>query len=257
MSKKDLNHSLKEAVLKYPAHLQSKISRDIPRVRFNISIGVNYGQIHDQTELAICDLGGGIGLFSIGCATYGFKRVVLVDDFEDEINYELGKDIFSVHKSCGIEIHSRDVVKDGINDIEGEFDIITSFDSMEHWHNSPKTLFKDVYKKLKPGGVFVLGVPNCVNMRKRLTVPFGYGKWSSMKEWYDNQLFRGHVREPDVDDLRYIARDLGLRDVKIVGRNWQGYYSPKKFTRIGAMLFDYPLRVMPSLCSDIYLIGVK
>jgi hypothetical protein len=47
---------------------------------------------------------------------------------------------------------------------------------MEHWHHSPKRLFRQVSDKLlKPGGRFVLAVPNCVNLRKRLSVPLGVG----------------------------------------------------------------------------------
>lgn len=257
MTKNKLSVSLEKALKSYPKELQTKISRDIPRIYFNIQSGLQTQKNKSVEDLSICDLGGGIGLFSVGCASHGFGRVVLVDDFEDEINHKLGESILSVHKGLGIEIYSRDVVKKGISDIEGKFDIITSFDSMEHWHDSPKKLFSGVYEKLNKGGVFVLGVPNCVNMRKRITVPFGYGKWSSMKAWYEDEIFRGHVREPDVDDLEYIAKDMGLKNVRVVGRNWQGYYSPNKLTRIGAMLFDYPLRVNPGLCSDIYLIGTK
>jgi hypothetical protein len=84
---------------------------------------------------------------------------------------------------------------------------------------------------LKPGGLFFLGVPNCVNLRKRITVPLGAGKWSAIEEWYEREMFRGHVREPDVGDLRYIARDLGLRDVRIFGRNWLGYASRHGWVR--------------------------
>ena len=59
-----------------------------------------------------------------------------------------------------------------------------------------------------------------MRIRKRLTVPFGSGKWSSMADWYEDPIFRGHVREPDVDDLFYIAREVGLVDVYIKGRHW-------------------------------------
>ena len=55
-------------------------------------------------------------------------------------------------------------------DLPYDFDVVTSFDNMEYWHNSKKKSFADV-GKLRPGGVFVLGLQNCVNMRKRLTVP--------------------------------------------------------------------------------------
>ena len=97
---------------------------------------------------------------------------------------------------------------------------MTSFDSMEHWHHSPKRLFRQVSAQLlKPRGRFVLGVPNCINARKRLSVPLGIGKWSAIEDRYEEPEFRGHVREPDVADLRYIARDMGLKDVQIFGRN--------------------------------------
>ncbi|HIN40800.1 MAG TPA: methyltransferase domain-containing protein [Flavobacteriales bacterium] len=224
---------------------------------FNVSVALASSKTKEHQELSICDLGGGIGLFSVGCATYGFKRTVLVDDFEDSVNHDLGDSILSVHKKCGIEIFSRDVIKKGIKDIEGNFDIITSFDSMEHWHDSPKKLFAEVAEKLNPSGVFVLGVPNCVNMRKRITVPFGHGKWSSIDEWYEIETFRGHVREPDVDDLKYIARDMNLKNIKILGRNWQGYYSQNSTIKLASKIMDYSLRLRPQLCSDIYLVGVK
>jgi hypothetical protein len=96
-----------------------------------------------------------------------------------------------------------------------------------------------------------------VNLRKRLTVPFGVGKWTPMWAWYEVERFRSHVREPDVDDLRYIAADLGLCNVKIIGRNWSGYRSRFRAARIITPLIDRLLRFWPSLCSDIYLVGRK
>jgi hypothetical protein len=94
-------------------------------------------------------------------------------------------------------------------------------------------------------------------MRKRITVPLGVGKWSEMQDWYETVKFRGHVREPDVSDLMYIARDMGLVDIAIHGRNWLGYYSANPAIRFATRIVDYPLRLKPSLCSDIYLIGKK
>jgi hypothetical protein len=104
-------------------------------------------------------------------------------------------------------------------------------------------------------GLFVLGVPNCVNLRKRITVPFGIGKWSHMRDWYEPAVFRGHVREPDVQDLKYIAGDMQLKNYRIIGRNWLGYSSKSRLVRKLTLFTDYLLRMRPSLCSDIYLIG--
>ena len=126
---------------------------------------------------------------------------------------------------------------------------------MEHWHNSPKRLFRSLASALKGGGLFIIGSPNCVNLRKRITVPFGVGKWSQIEDWYETERFRSHVREPDIADLRYIASDLGLEEVKIIGRNWTGYRSRFRVARMITPVIDRILRLRPSLCSDIYMVG--
>jgi hypothetical protein len=78
-----------------------------------------------------------------------------------------------------------------------------------------------------------------------------------MTDWYEEERFRGHVREPDVDDLSYIARDMKLARWHVVGRNWEGYSSRSRLSRLATLLADYPLRFCPSLCSAIYLLGYK
>jgi hypothetical protein len=58
-------------------------------------------------------------------------------------------------------------------------------------------------------------------------------------------------------DLRYIAADLGLRNVRIIGRNWSGYRSRFRAARLLTPPIDRILQCRPSLCSDIYLLGQK
>jgi hypothetical protein len=101
----------------------------------------------------------------------------------------------------------------------------------------------------------VIGVPNRVNARKRVTMLAGRNQWSPMEEWYEADAFRGHVREPDVRDLSYIARDLGLTEVEMWGRNWLGLKHRNPVTRAAATIADRPLRLRPGLCSDIYMAG--
>jgi SAM-dependent methyltransferase len=196
-------------------------------------------------------------MFSVGCAAVGFRSVMLIDDFRDRVNEVAGDDVLELHRGYGVDVCCRDIIEEGMAGLADAFDVVTSFDSMEHWHCSPKELFRDVVSRLTDGGGFLLGVPNCVNLRKRITVPFGYGKWSSIDDWYEQDRFRGHVREPDVADLRYIANDLGLRDVRVFGRNWLGGGSASRLLRLITLLADRPLRMMPALCSDIYVTGKK
>jgi SAM-dependent methyltransferase len=257
MDRHTLTGTLTSIAGEYPAHLVPGQRRDVDRVAFNIALACQAVGQKPISSMTICDLGGGIGLFSVGCAAIGFKRVVLIDDFRDPVNQDQGASVLALHRKYGVEVRSRDVVAEGLGEACDEIDVVTSFDSMEHWHHSPKRLFASVMQHLVPGGAFVLSVPNCVNLRKRLTVPFGVGKWSPMEDWYRADVFRAHVREPDVDDLRYISRDMGLCDVRIFGRNWLGYDSPRAIVRLVTKLMDYPLRLRPSLCSDLYLVGRK
>jgi 2-polyprenyl-3-methyl-5-hydroxy-6-metoxy-1,4-benzoquinol methylase len=253
MKETKIESVLEEIARSYPSNMQGGQLQDIPRIASHIRLALNG---RDPSGLAICDIGGGVGLFSPGCAALGMK-VLLIDDFADPINKQVGDSPFVVHKKYGVRIEMRDPIAKGVADIGDLFDIVTTFDSMEHWHNSPKALFGQVRRSLlKSGGRFVLGVPNCVNLRKRITVPFGIGKWTQMRDWYEEPVFRSHVREPDVDDLLYIARDMSLKEIHIVGRNWLGYESPYGVVRWGTHIADLPLRLFPKLCSDIYLTGM-
>jgi SAM-dependent methyltransferase len=183
-------------------------------------------------------------------------KAILIDDFRDQGFFAANDPRFEMHRQLGIKVISRDVIKDGIHFDDNSIDAFTSFDSMEHWHASPKKLFMEMMKALRPRGLFVLGVPNCVNLRKRIFMLIGRAQWSAMAEWYEKEMFRGHVREPSIQDLYYIAKDLGLQDIEITGRNWQGHIQSGT-VGLATRVFDIPLRMWPSLCSDIYLIGRK
>jgi len=136
----------------YPSEFIDDQLRDIPRIAFNIRLALNGA---DPRATSICDIGGGVGLFSTGCAALGMKAL-LVDDFADPINRREGDSVFVVHKKYGVRILSRNVITDGLADISERFDVVTTFESMEHWHHSPKRLFRQVGEQLlKPGGRFV------------------------------------------------------------------------------------------------------
>ena len=135
LKQSDIESVLRNVAEKYPQNLVDGQIRDIPRVAFNIGVALRFANSECLGDLKVCDLGGGIGLFSVGCAALGVKRIVLVDDFKDPVNFEVGDSVLSIHSSYGTEIDSRDVIATGIANLNGAFDVITTFDSMEHWHN--------------------------------------------------------------------------------------------------------------------------
>lgn len=203
----------------------------------------------------VCDVGGGWGAFAWCAAAMGM-RSILMDDFGDPGAQQ--SDLRSqLPLTAGVSVIQRDILKEGVDFPDGSIDAFTSFDVLEHLHASPKGLLHQMMRALRQGGTLLIGVPNCVNLRKRLSVLMGRAKWSSMSDWYEAETFRSHVREPDLDDLRYIGRDLGLRNVQIRAANFMGYENASRPLRALARLADRPLRLRPSLCSDLYLIGQK
>ena len=254
MTRDQIVECCKKLVAQYKEH-GVNFTDHIPRIAHDVNL-VMCTQSNPIEKIKICDIGGGYSLFIAVLAAMGAEQAILVDDFMDYEASDTEKKILELHQFNGVKIVKRDVVKEGIEDLPN-LNVITSFASMEHWHQSPKKLFHSISDKLDKRGLFLLNGPNCVNLRKRITVPFGFGKWTSMNDWYESEIFRGHVREPDVDDLKYIGKDLGLTDIKIHGANWLGYYSRFKFARIGTNILDHPLRLFPTLCSDIYMTGIK
>jgi SAM-dependent methyltransferase len=243
--------TLERVLERFPAEIRSGQLMQVARLAFEVSL------VADRVPKGgrVCDIGGGWGSFALGCAALGY-RTTLVDDFLDQGFAEgTSAAMRALYAEYGLEVVARDVVRQGLDFAEGSLDAVTLFDTIEHWHGSPKRALHDAVRALRPGGLMVIATPNCVNLRKRLTVPFGRGKWSSFSDWYEPSVFRGHVREPDVDDLRVIAGDLGLRDVQVIGRNWNGHYSASRLTRALTAAFDPLIRLKPSFCSDLYLIG--
>ncbi|MCJ7544844.1 MAG: class I SAM-dependent methyltransferase [Phycisphaerae bacterium] len=204
-------------------------------------------------KAVICDIGGGWGHFAAGCSLLGMRAINI-----DQMPPQDGDDPrVQMSRQYGFELRICDVCLHPLGLSPESLDVVTSFDCIEHLHHSPKGAYTEAMRALRPGGLFFLGAPNCVNLRKRITALLGRAKWSSMKTWYETTPFLAHVREPDVDDLYYIARDLGLTRVKVFGRNWCGLRHQNPLVRGLARLADSPLRLRPSLCSDIYLVGIK
>jgi 2-polyprenyl-3-methyl-5-hydroxy-6-metoxy-1,4-benzoquinol methylase len=114
----------------------------IERTAFNLSLVL---ATHGPGS-RVCDIGGGFSLFSLGCAALGMKSV-LVEDFRDPLSEKNGDAaqgadrLLDYHRSLGVEVVTRDVVRDGLGLAPESVDVVTVFDSMEHWHASPKRVF--------------------------------------------------------------------------------------------------------------------
>lgn len=234
----------------YPPHV---VNNYINRHAFEVQmLCKTLGEVKDK---CVVDIGGGWGAFAAACSALGMKAMI-VDDFGDKGKSNLDDIRYSLPKDFDVKVIRKDIVQ-GLDFPLASIDAVTSFDMVEHLHASPKRFFHDAMKSLRKDGIFFLGVPNCVNLRKRITVPLGIGSWSSFSDWYDVPVFRGHVREMDVRDLKKVAKDIFLCDYKIFGRNWLGYEHASSVIRSAVGFSDKIMRVFPSICSDLYLLGRK
>jgi SAM-dependent methyltransferase len=243
-----LRHMLRRLADRYPEGLRAGQLQDVERVAFHVEQILRPGA-------SLADLGGGIGLFPTACAALGM-RTFLVDDFDDEVNHEYPLASLDVHREVGVHVVQSDVRHWSERFDDESLDVVTSFDSLEHWHHSPRGVFQEAFRTLKPGGRLFLGAPNAVNLRKRIAVPLGRSNWSHFEDWYYPDQFRGHVREPVLGDLLRMVRELGFETETVWGRNWSGYLGGR-MRRWTTCVVDRVLRLRPTLCSDLYVLAVK
>lgn len=204
----------------------------------------------------VVDLGGGVGFHAMICSLLGMNAYC-VDFFRlrpsevrtNDHRYEAEE----LATQRGVKFIHTDLLEWEPPFEEASIDAVMTLDNIEHLHHSPRQLYKAMVRCLKSGGDFLIGSPNAANILKRFRMLMGRNVFAKLDDWYELKCFVGHVREPIVSDLKFVGRDLGLHDIRIIGRNWLGYY------KFGALVSipDRVLRAFPSLCSDIYLIGKK
>jgi SAM-dependent methyltransferase len=218
----------------------------------------------------VVDLGAGLSVFGPVCGAHGMK-VTLVDDFGGGGGVELRKAnepipvLEAFRNQFGIRIARENFLEHPLPLSNESIDAVTCFHSLEHWHHSPRRLFREIARVLKPGGILVMATPNAVNIRKRAYVLLGRSNFPRLREWYEDgdPIFRGHVREPVIRDLQELAEWNGLKVIGTHGRNFIGRQSealaflPARLVETLAACSDRLLRFFPSLCSDIHVVARK
>jgi SAM-dependent methyltransferase len=242
-SDREIARALEALMALYPEDLRLEAHEDAPRMIEQASWA--------RGCTRLLDIGGGFGPYAPLMSNLGAESAV-VDTFDHEL-FER-EDLKALMARLPIEFVAMDATSGPLPFESSSFDAITSFDSLEHWHNSPRRLFQELRRVASPGALFVLGVPNAVNVRKRVAVLIGKTNWSRFEDWYEHDHFLGHVREPVVADLERMASELGLQQQTIVGRNWLGARRGPLGRAVTAVV-DTPLRLRPSLCANLYLVG--
>jgi len=252
----NLEFKLRNVIRLFKSKLSKRYLRiNLNRVAHDINDLKNHSINKDFKKLSILDIGGGLGLFSIGLKILNVHKSVIVDDFSELFNSN--KEVKNIFKKFNVNFLKINLLSSDIIKLKDKYDIVTCFHTIEHFHHSPKKLLIRISKIIKKDGLFILCTPNSNNIKKRIECFFGVYNWSNMHDYFYSDEFRGHVREPNIADLIFFTKYMNLKIVKIYGRNWQGLSSNNKFVRIISTILDKFLRLFPSLCSDIYIVAKK
>ena len=246
------------------AELGKKLDR---RMAFYLGMLAHAGLMGNRSVLV--DLGAGMSWFGPIASQLGMK-VALVDDFGGGGGVEISdrdaslRPLSVFRQQFGIDIFEQDLLRHPLPFSDGSVDAVTCFHSLEHWHHSPKHLFGEIRRVLRSGGYLFIATPNAVNLRKRGSVLFGRTNHCALAEWYDSDLeFRGHVREPVVDDLKNLVIWNQFRVVAVHGRNFIGAdttalsWVSRALMKHIVELSDRILQYFPTLCSDIHIVAQK
>ena len=89
----------------------------------------------------------------------------------------------------------------------GTFDLIVFSEVIEHLYVAPEFILALLRSLLAEDGVLICTAPNAADLAKRLRLAFGRNPYERLRLYANNP---GHVREYTQQELREIARSVGL-----------------------------------------------
>ena len=166
------------------------------------------------TRPKVLELGIGWGGASLCLARAG-ALVVGLDDFAD------GFDAQGVPQMRFLTSQRVRAVRGSVLQLPikpASFDVVILNDVLEHM-SVPKRLLHEIHALLKPGGLFVMEVPNSVALYKRVRVLCGLSNYYRMEHFFRDEDYRGHVREYTKSEIAYMLTATGFDPLEIRGVN--------------------------------------
>ncbi len=123
------------------------------------------------------------------------------------------------------------------------FDIVTATEVIEHLENFRATL-REIYRVLKPGGVFVLSTPNILNINSRLrNLWFGFAELMGPLPIKDRRLesCSGHINPVSIFYLIHALIESNFKEID---------FTVDKYQRSGLVkiiLFWLPIKIFASI----------
>ncbi|MCI4407802.1 MAG: class I SAM-dependent methyltransferase [Thermofilum sp.] len=171
---------------------------------------------------------------------------------------DVNEEVLKKAEDRGVKVIKTDLNND-ILPFENEFfDIILMEEVIEHLIN-PDNAFKEAYRILKKGGLFIVSTPNLAWWVNRLILLLGYQPyWSECSTVYNVGKFKRDLRRPISGHLRLytyraLKQLLELYDFKVVASKGVTYSNlPFLFSYI-----DQIFSMIPSMAQIIIIIAQK
>lgn len=155
-----------------------------------------------RTNGAILDMGGSGNIYHQILKRLGMDVEIIDFDFNETLKPRLS--------DLGIKFTNGNLFSCDIG--TDKYDIVSSFECFEHFPHGPQVVMNKAYAALKPGGSFVMSVPNVVRFEQRWRVLIGETPFEKYESWYRaTEFFIGHHREMTTAEVRYIFSQCPLQ----------------------------------------------
>lgn len=183
-------------------------------------------------QLAILDIACGIGnlrpYIAPFVATYEGADIVRYPDLPADV-----------------AVHLVDLDSGRIPVADDTYDAVISVETIEHLEN-PRAFVRELKRLAKPGGWILVTTPNQLGFLSKLTLVF-----KNHYTYFGTALYPGHITALIEIDLRRIAGECGLVDVRIVyGNADRIILTPRHFP-------DWMVRFFPRACSGTVMLAAR
>ncbi|OHA80161.1 MAG: hypothetical protein A2747_00855 [Candidatus Yonathbacteria bacterium RIFCSPHIGHO2_01_FULL_44_41] len=234
---------------------------DIKRFCYSLKLLDCNGLIEGK---CILDLGSGVGIMAIAFSRLG-ARVTGIDKFifpsvgENPYRVSDFKKLEQIWQDSGVQIIEGDIIDKPLPFADQSFDVVNFDATIEHLVESPKQLFGEVHRVLKPGGIFLVTTPNLANLLRRIRFVFGLTPYWDIKDYFESYPhFTGHRREFTVYELRSMLEWSSFKVTEVKTANIffevKRFVVPRKF--IGQLCNTLSLP-FPDMREMIYMLAKK